>query len=107
TFCGLGNISATIIDEASSRSMVSHNGTAGYEAPRIAQFEYDLRRGFLLILHTDGISAKWNLQSYPGLSLRHPATIAGVLYRDFRRQRDDVTVLVARETGEFSGRGGA
>jgi hypothetical protein len=28
--------------------------------------------------------------------LRHPSLIAGVLYRDFSRRRDDVTVLVAR-----------
>jgi hypothetical protein len=27
----------------------------------------------------------------------HPSVIAGVLYRDFARRRDDVTVLVLRE----------
>ena len=30
----------------------------------------------------------------PGLPRRHPSLIAGVLYRDFTRGRDDVTVLV-------------
>ena len=34
---------------------------------------------------------------YPGLAQRPPALIAGVLYRDFSRRRDDVTVVVARE----------
>ena len=29
--------------------------------------------------------------------MRHPAVIAGVLYRDFNRGRDDVTVVVAKE----------
>jgi hypothetical protein len=28
---------------------------------------------------------------------RHPALIAGVLYRDFSRGRDDITVIAARE----------
>jgi hypothetical protein len=34
---------------------------------------------------------------YPGLLARTPSLIAGVLYRDFNRARDDVTVLVASE----------
>ena len=36
----------------------------------------------------------WNLDAIPGLSGAHPGLIAGVLYRDFRRGRDDVTVVV-------------
>jgi hypothetical protein len=37
------------------------------------------------------------LNAYPGLQLRSPSLIAAVLYRDFSRRRDDVTVVVARE----------
>ena len=32
----------------------------------------------------------------PGLAARQPGVIAGVLYRDFRRERDDATIVVAR-----------
>jgi hypothetical protein len=32
--------------------------------------------------------------------MRHPQLMAGVLYRDFTRVRDDATVLVARLEGE-------
>jgi hypothetical protein len=46
-------------------------------------------------MHSDGLSARWNLSAYAGLHLRHSAVIAGVLYRDFVRRRDDVTVVVA------------
>jgi hypothetical protein len=48
-------------------------------------------------MHSDGLSSHWSLDPYPGLRLRHPALIAAVLYRDFSRHRDDVTVLVGRE----------
>jgi anti-sigma regulatory factor (Ser/Thr protein kinase) len=95
-FCGLGNISGAILTDGTSRSMVSHNGTAGHEIHRIAHFDYPWPEGALTILHTDGISAKWNMQSYPGLVNRDPSLIAAVLYRDFRRQRDDATVLVVK-----------
>ena len=33
----------------------------------------------------------------PGLSERHPSVIAGVLYRDFRRERDDASIVVLRK----------
>jgi hypothetical protein len=32
-----------------------------------------------------------------GLALHHPSLIAGILYRDFNRRRDDVTVVAAKE----------
>ena len=39
----------------------------------------------------------WSLDGYPGLRQRQPATIAAVLYRDFSRGTDDVTVVVGKE----------
>jgi anti-sigma regulatory factor (Ser/Thr protein kinase) len=96
-FCGLGNISAVVVAGGVTRNMVSQYGTGGYAAHRIAQYEYALPAGALVILHSDGLSAKWDLQSYPGLDSRDPSLIASVLYRDSRRARDDATILVARE----------
>jgi hypothetical protein len=48
-------------------------------------------------MHSDGLASHWRLEKYAGLTERHPALIAGVLYRDHKRPRDDVTVLAARE----------
>jgi hypothetical protein len=36
------------------------------------------------------------VDTYPRLLTQHPALVAGVLYRDFGRSRDDATVVVAR-----------
>jgi anti-sigma regulatory factor (Ser/Thr protein kinase) len=95
-FCGIGNISATIISGDSLRHLVSYNGTAGHEARKIVEFTYPWSANALLIMHSDGLMTRWNLQAYPGLLQRHPSLIAGVLYRDFVRGRDDVTVLAAK-----------
>ena len=46
-------------------------------------------------MHSDGLSSRWSLASYQDLGTHHPAVIAGVLYRDRSRQRDDATVIVA------------
>ena len=73
------------------------NGTAGHQARKIQEFTYPWPENALLILHSDGLEGRWQLDRYPGLVALHPALISGVLVRDFTRGRDDVTVLSARE----------
>ena len=94
-FAGVGNCSGSIHDPAKPRSqgLTSHNGTGGAQMPRLQELGHSWPRDGLLIMHSDGLGTRWNLDDYPGLTRRHPSIIAGVLYRDFSRQRDDSTVL--------------
>lgn len=96
-FVGVGNISGAVFGYLRSQSMVSCNGTVGHVVNRLKQFEYPWSRDSILVLHSDGLSSKWDLKDYPGLQMRHPAVIAGVLYRDHHRSTDDANVLVIRE----------
>jgi len=41
------------------------------------------------------LTTKASPMGYLGLQARHPALIAGVLFRDFSRRRDDATVMIA------------
>jgi len=96
-FAGVGNISARIYSGAEPRHrLVSVNGTAGHHTERIQEFSYPWPSDGLLQLHSDGLATGTGLEAYPGLALRDPALIAGVLYRDFARGRDDSTVVVAK-----------
>jgi anti-sigma regulatory factor (Ser/Thr protein kinase) len=95
-FAGVGNISGTLVTAAGTRHMVSHNGTAGHIAPRIREFTYDYTGVPLVILHSDGLTTRWDLAAYPGLAAQHPSLIAGVLLRDHRRARDDASVVAMR-----------
>ena len=95
-YAGVGNIAGAVVTEGRSRGMVSHNGTLGVKLLRKQQFEYPFPPGSHIVMHSDGLSARWNLSRYVGLSNRHCAVAAAVLYRDFGRQRDDITVVVAR-----------
>jgi anti-sigma regulatory factor (Ser/Thr protein kinase) len=99
-FAGVGNIAGVILFPEKNRNMVSHNGTLGYEARKIQEFSYPWSREAMMILNTDGLKTHWSLKDYPGLEMRHPSLIAGVLYRDFSRRRDDVTLVVAKNTGD-------
>jgi anti-sigma regulatory factor (Ser/Thr protein kinase) len=99
TFCGVGNISASIRSAGASRSMVSNNGTLGHTLRRVQEFQYPFPKGALLVMHSDGVATHWDLARYPGLEARHPAVIAAALYRDHSRGRDDLTVLALRNGG--------
>jgi anti-sigma regulatory factor (Ser/Thr protein kinase) len=101
-YAGVGNIAGLVLAGGTSRSMVSHNGTVGHQALRFQEFTYPFPKGALLVMHSDGLASRWGLEAYPGLAVRDPALVAGVLYRDFQRGRDDVTVLAAR-AGEGAG----
>ena len=96
-FAGLGNISAFIDGDGAVRHLVSHNGTAGHVARRIEEYTYPWPPGGVLVMHSDGLASVKDLAGYAGLRARHPGVIAGVLYRDFVRGRDDATVVVATE----------
>jgi len=93
-YAGVGNISGHLLSGEHSRGMVSHNGTLGVQLLRSQQFEYDWQPGSRIVMHSDGVSGRWSIGSYPGLHMKHPAIIAGALYRDFVRRRDDATIVV-------------
>jgi hypothetical protein len=95
-FAGVGNISATMIDSAARRSAVSMHGIAGHEMREVREFSYPWSRESTLIMHSDGLSTRWDLDTYPALLVRDPVLIAGILWKDHRRQNDDSTVVVAR-----------
>ncbi len=102
-YTGLGNIVGSIIAPGGGvLHLVSHPGTAGHEVHRIAEFQYPYPTGSLLVMHSDGLSSSWSLDRYPGLAVRHPGVIAGVLYRDHRRERDDATIVVVRRPGSLN-----
>lgn len=96
-FAGVGNIAGFIVSPGTLglRSMVSMNGTLGCLSPKFRDFTYPVSSGAKVILFSDGLVTQVKLDPYLGLLAHDPAVIAGVLYRDFQRGRDDATVVVA------------
>ncbi len=97
-YTGIGNIAGHILQNENSRGLVSHNGTVGHHPVRFQEFTYPWVTGSLLVMHSDGISSRWNLEKYPGLLARHPGVIAAIIHRDFCRNNDDTTVVVIRQS---------
>lgn len=98
-FAGVGNIAGALERAGKYQGLVSHHGTVGYNMDKVQEFTYPFSPGALLIIHSDGLSARWSFERYPGLLEKHPALIAGILYRDYGRRNDDTTVAVIRLNG--------
>ena len=95
-FAGLGNIAATILADGARKGMLSVPGIAGHQARTIRQFEYAVPPGAAVILHSDGISGRWEPAALPGLNARDPLVIAATLLAQAGSRRDDAGVLVLK-----------
>jgi anti-sigma regulatory factor (Ser/Thr protein kinase) len=93
-FAGLGNVAAFILSAGSRKSMLSVPGIAGYQARAFRQFEYEVPPGAAVILHSDGISSRWEVAAVPGVETKDPLLIAAVLLGEAGIHRDDAGVLV-------------
>lgn len=96
TFAGIGNIGAAIVSADGTTGLASHNGIVGHEMRSVHEFVYPWTAASCLVMHSDGIRTRWQLGAYPGLAAHHPAVVAGTLFRDFARGRDDATVMAVR-----------
>ena len=93
-YCAVGNIFGRLQHADGSRGLLSNNGIVGGRFRRMEEIRYPWNGPAQIIMHSDGLQSRWALENYPGLSSRHPAIIAAVLFRDFSRGRDDATVVV-------------
>ena len=95
-FAGLGNVAASIVSGGERKNMISLPGIAGHQARAIRQFEYPVPPGAAVILHSDGISSRWEAAALPGIAARDPLLIAAVLLAAAGIHRDDAGILVLK-----------
>jgi len=97
-FAGVGNITAVLMHDGETKRLGSSDGTVGYSLRTVRDQSLTWYRDSTLILTSDGLSTRWNLNDHPWLVTRHPSLISAVLYRDFSRNNDDATAVVVKDT---------
>jgi len=100
-FAGVGNIAMSVFAPHERKHLLSHNGIVGSNLRKVQEFVHTWEQGSMIIGHSDGLATRWDIDAYPGLASSHPSLIAAVLYRDFVRGRDDVTVVVIKDISGF------
>ncbi len=96
-YAAIGNIAGRLLTVGGMRSLVSHNGIVGHQARPAQAFTYPWTADTMLVMHSDGLKNQWKAEAYPGILRRDPALLAGLLYRDFARERDDSSVVACRQ----------
>lgn len=97
THAGVGNISGRLLTTGTrARSLVPQPGIVGHRLPRVRAQQQPLGDTDLLVLHSDGLTDKWDGAALPPIA-RHEATLcAAALLRDAGTRRDDASVLALR-----------
>jgi serine phosphatase RsbU (regulator of sigma subunit) len=97
-FAGIGNVAAWIVHHDGRQGMISQPGIVGHNVRTpVREATYALPRGSIVVLHSDGLTDRWDLKDYPGLLNRAPVVLAAVLLRDAGIRHDDASILVAAE----------
>jgi anti-sigma regulatory factor (Ser/Thr protein kinase) len=96
TFAGVGNIEGWIDDGDRRRPLSSTPGIVGSNMRTIREVTHPMPASGLVILHTDGLTGKWNLDDYPGLRTRDPNLVAATLMRDAGIRNDDRGIVVVK-----------
>ncbi|MEP7024119.1 MAG: ATP-binding protein [Actinomycetota bacterium] len=95
-FAGLGNVAGWIVTADRRQGMVSLPGIAGHQARKFRHFDYTIEPGAAVVLHSDGLSSRWDIRNLPGLTGRDPLVLAAALLSEAGVHRDDAGVLVVR-----------
>ena len=94
-YAGIGNIWAQVFNAPQPVRPVNFNGILGSNLEKVKVFHFAWHKGNILMMSSDGISDKFTPDSYPGLLTKHPMIIADLVLRDYGRNSDDATVIVA------------
>ncbi|WP_413759376.1 ATP-binding SpoIIE family protein phosphatase [Streptomyces sp. MMBL 11-3] len=96
-YCGIGNVSGFLVGGHGRRALLSAPGIVGAQMRRLRTFEEPLPEHGALVMHSDGLTERWDHAALPGLLNHSPQVVAGHLLREAGVRRDDASVMVVKE----------
>jgi len=101
-FCGIGNIAARAYAEPGTpaQRLLSRPGIVGAGTARaVPDVAGSWSPSSWLVLHTDGVSERWNAGDWPGLLRHDPGVVAAWILGQQGRGRDDACVVAVAGGG--------
>ncbi|MEU0137366.1 ATP-binding SpoIIE family protein phosphatase [Streptomyces sp. NPDC006296] len=97
-FCGVGNVSTFVVDRDTRRrrSLPSAPGIVGHQLPRLRAVRQELPRQGGVVMHSDGLTGRWQPADLPGFLEHSPLMAAAQLLREAGIRRDDAGVAVLK-----------
>jgi serine phosphatase RsbU (regulator of sigma subunit) len=96
TFAGVGNVEGHLVRQGQQQRLVAYRGIVGAAFPNVRPQSFDLQSTWLLLLHTDGIRARFHLEDMPSELKDEPQRLADGLLGGWSRDADDATIVVIR-----------
>ncbi|MFE6486742.1 ATP-binding SpoIIE family protein phosphatase [Streptomyces sp. NPDC057757] len=95
-YCGIGNVSGFLVGGDGRKTLLSAPGIVGAHMRRLRTFEEPLPEHGALVMHSDGLTERWDHRALPGLLNHSPLVMAGQLLREAAVRRDDASVVVLK-----------
>lgn len=94
-FAGVGNVSARVFGREEVR-LVSAHGILGQRFPTPVERRLDFGEKDAFVMHSDGISERFDLSALPELAYAPAQKLAALLLSRFGKHHDDASCLVLR-----------
>jgi anti-sigma regulatory factor (Ser/Thr protein kinase) len=95
-FSGVGNVHGRTLGVDREGALLPSPGIVGQFRRRVQEVTMPVARGTVIVLHSDGLTTRWNTDALPGLLSRAPGVVSSVLLREAGIHHDDAAVVVAR-----------
>ncbi|MEZ5409166.1 MAG: ATP-binding protein [Acidimicrobiales bacterium] len=95
-FAGIGNVAGRIVGGDKPLHISSQPGIVGHQMRRVREVELAVDSHSVVILHSDGLTQKWDASSMRGLLAQGPTVISAVLLREAGLRQDDASVIAMR-----------
>jgi serine/threonine protein phosphatase PrpC len=95
-FASVGNIESRLVDGPERAFLGARRGVLGMRAPNPVVTQHVWGPGSVLVMHSDGLSARWHWQTFEHFKGRPATLLADELFQALARTEDDATVLVAK-----------
>lgn len=95
--CGVGNIHTRTWTSTNSKTYLPYNGIIGHNLPRtINEQATEPGADQLLLLCSDGIRTRWDMNKYPGIFRYDMSILASAIYKDHARKTDDMSIVIVK-----------
>jgi serine phosphatase RsbU (regulator of sigma subunit) len=95
TYAGVGNVEAQLWLGGRLQRPIVHRGIVGAALPRVRALDFGLPDDWCLLMHTDGVSARFALDALAPFTRRDLQALADAVLCGWGRPTDDATVVVA------------
>ena len=95
--CGIGNINTRIFNGLENKTYTPYNGIIGHNIPRtLNNTIVPYKKHQIIIMHSDGLRTRWNLNDMTSIFKHNPGIIAASLLKENIRGTDDATILAGK-----------